>query len=319
MIRELQAKTSGPQRGTSPRDLIGTLISEALLSRATSLARKGEYTAAVNLLKQLVDIDTENARALDLLARIHAQQGRFSEAEVFWKRALEVDPNNELYFAGLKRIAQMRSRPLWAGVLLPMVAAFIAILLISLVAFVVRNQIVHLRELLLTEVARIKTAVESEDKTNVVTSVQSLLQLTIQLDGVSVKTEQGRLAVLFDEGLFLSGARLKPEAKTLLSQLGKQLQPHASNISIRIVGHTDDIPVLRSGVYRDNAALGMARANAVADYISRVTGIPMSVFHLQSAGESQPPYPNDTLTNKLRNRTVVIYISPVENRQGGKP
>lgn len=158
IIRGFQTKDTESQRDATPSGLLGALVSETLLSRAALLARKGEYAAAESLLKQLLCSENESPRALDLLARIHAQQGRFSEAETFWKRALEVEPNNESYLAGLNRIAQMRSRPLWAGALLPMAAAFIAIFVLSLVGFAVRNQIVYLRESLLREVARASSA-----------------------------------------------------------------------------------------------------------------------------------------------------------------
>ncbi|MCR4439152.1 MAG: hypothetical protein QHJ34_09535 [bacterium] len=190
----------------------------------------------------------------DLLARIYAQQGRLSEAEAFWKRVLEIEPNNDCYLAGLKRIAQMQSPPWWAGVLLPMGRALIAILAVFLVGFVVRDQILHLRESLIGDVAWTKSVNEPKDTASIVTNVRSVPQISIQIGGATVKTEQDRLVVLFHEGLFLSGAHLKPEAKTLLSQIGKQLQPYGSSISICVVGHTDDIPVPKGWVYQDNAA-----------------------------------------------------------------
>lgn len=326
MIRGVQTKATEQQRDAMLAGVFGALASEALLSRAASLARKGEYAAAESLLKQLVGSENESPRTLDLLARIHAQQGRFSEAEAFWKRALEVEPNNEFYLAGLNRIAQMRSRPPWASVLLPMAAAFIATLAVCLVGFVVRDQIVHLRESLLREVARANSDIVeviqkrlAKTGAETATSVPSTPQITIQLNGATVKTQHNTLVVLFDEGLFLSRAHLKPEAKTLLSELGKQLQPYGSNISIRVVGHTDDTPVPKGWVYRDNAHLRLVRSVTVANYLSYDAELPLSLFLLQSAGESQPPYPNDTPANRLRNRTVVIHISPVENRKDGKP
>ncbi len=331
ITRRHQIKAKEPQRNTMPTSLLGVLVSDAILCRAASLARKGEYAVAESLLKQLVGSENESSRALDLLARIYAQQGRFSEAETFWKRALELEPNNTLYLAGLNRIAQIQGRPLRASVPLSMVVAFIAILLVCIVGFVVREQIIHLRELLLREVAQanssviesiresnMKTILYLEEKVDRVKTLSMASQLTIQLDGASVKTEQDNLIISFHDGLFLSGAHLKPEVKTLLSQLGEQLRPHASYISIRIVGHTDNLPVTKGWLYRDNAALGMARAVTVANFLSRNAGLPMNIFLLQSAGKSQPPYPNDTSENRLRNRTVVIYISAVENRLGGE-
>lgn len=309
MVVRGQNKASGPPTDATETGVLGALVIQAFLSKAASLARKGEYATAEDLLKQLVGGENENPSALDLLARIHARQGRFSEAEAFWERALQLEPNNESYLAGLKRIARIRSRPLWVGILLPMGAAVFAILVVLFVGFAVRNQIVLLRESLLREVARANTAT--------VGNVPSSPQIAIQLSGATVKSQQNALVVLFDEGLFLSWADLTSEAETLLSELGRQLKPHASNVFIRVVGYTDDIPVPEGWIYRDNEALGMARAVAVAEYLRNNAGLPVSQFLLQSVGESQPPYPNDTSANRLRNRTVVIRIYPAHDAEGG--
>jgi len=317
IFRGVQTKASEPKRDDTSDGVLGALVAQAMLSKAASLARKGKYAAAESLLKQLIGSKNESPDAMDLLARICAQQGRFSEAEAFWRRALEVEPNNETYLAGLKRIAQLRSRPLWLGILAPIGAALFAILVVLLVGFIVREQIVQLRESLLREGAQAKFAAPKNAET--LPSAPSAPNVTIQLSGTTVRTEQNALVVLFDEGLFRYGADLKPEAKALLSKLGNRLRPHATNISIRVVGHTDDLPAPRGWIYRDDIALGMARAVTVAEYLRNNAGLPAGMFLLQSAGESEPPYPNDTPANRLRNRTVVIRIYPVENRQGGRP
>jgi flagellar motor protein MotB len=332
MNRGVQATTTEPSRDPTSTGAFASLVSEALLSRAASLARRGEYAAAESLLGQLPGSGNENPRVLDLLARIQAQQGCFSEAEALWRRALEVEAGNGSYRAGLERIEKMRSRSPWAIFLLPVGAAFIAILTVILVGFLVRNQIVQLRESVLREVAgadsvivgmarerQAKDAAEAEEKVASGTGVPSTQRIEIQLDGATVRTERRDLVVSFDEGLFSSGANLKEDAQSLLSELGTQLQPHRSDISIRVVGHTDDIQVPNGSAYADNARLGLARAVAVADYLSRDAGLPVDQFLLRSAGESEPPYPNDTWANRLRNRTVVLEIVPANDRQGGAP
>jgi flagellar motor protein MotB len=308
MFRGDQTNGSERQRDATPAGLLGALVSQAVLSKAASLARKGKYATAESLLEQLISSEKGSPDAMDLLARMHAQQGQFSEAEAFWQRALELEPNSEPYLAGLKRIERIRSRPLWLGILLPMGAAFFAILIVLLVGFTVRDQIVQLRESLLRKVAEANSGIES--------SIRSSPRIAIDLSSATVKTQENAVVVFFEEGLFLSLADLKPEAGALLSELGKQLQPHTSNISIRVVGHTDDIPVPRSWIYRDNTALGMARAVAVAEFLRNSARLPADLFLLQSAGESKAPYPNDTPANRLRNRTVVIRIHHVEKGQG---
>lgn len=318
MVLRVQKKDTGLHTGATQTGALDALVSQAMLSRAASLARKGEYAMAVGMLKELVGGENENTIALDLLARIHAQQGRFSEAEAFWKRALQLEPGNGSYLAGLKCIAHTRSRPLWTGLLLPIGATIIGVLAVWLVGFAIRVEIAQLHEALLRDVARANSA-PREEMTDAVRGVPRAPQIAIQLSGATVKTQQNALVVLPDEGLFASRAELKPEAKTLLSELGKQLRPHASNFSICVVGYTDDIPVPEGWVYPGNAALGMARAVAVAEYLWNNAGLPAGLFLLQSAEESQAPYLNDTRANRLRNRTAVIRIYPGQDVAGGCP
>jgi Uma2 family endonuclease len=77
-----------------------------VLARATELARAGRYAEAESLLKASIpDLETMPA-ALDLLARIYAQQRRFQDAYTFWTRALQLDATNVAYQAGLARLKE---------------------------------------------------------------------------------------------------------------------------------------------------------------------------------------------------------------------
>jgi type VI secretion system protein ImpK len=319
MVVGMKKKASGPQPDATQTDALDVLVYQAMLSKAASLARYGEYAAAQGLLRELVRGENENPIALDLLARIHAQQGRFSEAQACWKRALQLEPNDESYLAGLRRIAQWRSRPLWAGALLPMSAGVLAILAVLLVGSAVRDQIAQLLASLPKDVAQANSVPHQKGNAETVGSVPSAPQIVIRLSRATVTSQKNELVVSFDEGLFLSRAALKPEAERLLAELGKQLKPHASTILIRVVGFTDDITVPDGWIYRDNAALGMARAVIVAEYLRNNAGLPVSLFLLQSAGDSEAPYPNDTPGNRLRNRTAVLRIYPAQNAQEANP
>jgi len=134
MASGAQSKGNGLQLDSMSTGEISLLVCQALLSKAASLARKGEYVAAAGVLRAFTDKENPHPRALDLLARIHAQQGRFSEAEACWQRALQIEPNHDSYLAGLKRIARMRSRTRLAGLLLSLGSALAAILLVLFVA-----------------------------------------------------------------------------------------------------------------------------------------------------------------------------------------
>jgi len=317
IVRGIQTKLGEPKGDTAPDGVLGALVSQATLAQAASLARTGQYAAAESVLKPLTDGKNERPSALDLLARIYAQQGKFSEAEALWRRALEVEPNNETCLAGLKRIAKIRSRSPWLSVLMPMGAALIAILMVLLVGFSVRREMIGLRESVMRDVAQAKP--EAPVIVETLPRAPSAPNITIRLGGTVVKTEQDAIVVSFDEGLFSSRATLKPNAATILSELGRQMIPHAARISVRVIGYTDDIPMPHNSTYRDNTSLGMARAATVAEYLRNNAGLPPDLFLLQSAGASGAPYPNDTRENRLRDRTVVIHIRAIEDRHGGTP
>lgn len=85
------------------------LLVQLILAQATTLARAGRYADAEQLVTQLLD-EQEVPAALDLHARICAQQGRWREARECWQRALQLDQTNEAYVAGLQRLRKMTSR-----------------------------------------------------------------------------------------------------------------------------------------------------------------------------------------------------------------
>ena len=62
--------------------------SARLFSAAVILARRGRYTEAAKLLQNALDAgECSHAEALDLQARIYAQQGLYWHAESCWHKA----------------------------------------------------------------------------------------------------------------------------------------------------------------------------------------------------------------------------------------
>lgn len=84
------------------------LLVQLILAQATTLARSGRYADAEQLLTQLLD-EREVPAALDLRARIYAQQGQWHEARECWQKALQLDCTNEAYIAALERLRKMIS------------------------------------------------------------------------------------------------------------------------------------------------------------------------------------------------------------------
>ena len=127
--------------------------------------------------------------------------------------------------------------------------------------------------------------------------------------GMVVAAEGSEKVIVFDAGVFASGTKLSREGQAMLSKVGRQLAPHAKNISITVVGCTDNMPVSGKREYKDNQALGLLRAAAALQVLQSSSGIPTAAFKTVSHGAEWSPFPNDTAASRARNRTVVLRIA----------
>lgn len=127
--------------------------------------------------------------------------------------------------------------------------------------------------------------------------------------GMVVTAEGTEKIVVFEEGVFTSGAKLSRQGEAMLSKVGRQLAPHARNISITVVGCTDNLPVSGKKEYKDNQTLGLMRAAAALKVLQSSSGVPSSAFKTVSRGTEWSPFPNDTAASRARNRTVVLRIA----------
>lgn len=278
-----------------------SLLGKALLPKAAELARSGRYLEAECLLQHLIQEGNELHGVYDLLARIRAQQGRLLEAQSYWADAIQLSHSNELYRAALKRIERLQTGPAWISRIRPLLGAG----LIITVILVVTATIPYLGKLKLP----VKTANPELPRQVVIKPPAKLPQITIKVPGVLVNQKDNQLILTFETGLFLYQTELQPEAKKTLDLLAEQLQPYIEKIQVNAEGHTDDIPITNGWVYRDNVSLGLQRAVTVIDYLRLKGNLPAKMFKASSMGELQSLYPNDTLHNQLRNRTVVIRIT----------
>jgi flagellar motor protein MotB len=86
------------------------LTLQFLLAEATELAASGKYAEAEARLIAIKD-GRKNPTVLDLLARIRAQQGRLAEAVELWQMAVQMDPANAEYRAGLAYVEKAARGP----------------------------------------------------------------------------------------------------------------------------------------------------------------------------------------------------------------
>ena len=103
-VADIRTKTLSEQGSSLP------LLEAMTLALASSSARKGRFKEAEELLSPLAMESESPNNALDLLAKVYAQQGKIEEAQHLWQQALRNDPDNRLFQEALQDCKQILSR-----------------------------------------------------------------------------------------------------------------------------------------------------------------------------------------------------------------
>jgi type VI secretion system protein ImpK len=250
-------------------------VGNAVLARAGALAREGRYADAEDLIRSAGPY-SESGEALNLLAKIFAQQGRWQEAAECWTRVLGMTPGHQGAAAGLRRLHSLQARAGRRGaVLLPAlgwaVAVLLAVALARAIAGPMTNSATDPGDVLPRPAAP-----------NPAADADPPLDVRLPVAGVSVTSSGDRTVVSFEGALFDRGTRLTAGARDRLLELGRQLEPYATSVTLSIVGLTDDLPVGAGNRFRDNATLGMARAAVVFDTLREGGSLPSQIFSLEA-------------------------------------
>lgn len=112
--------------------------------------------------------------------------------------------------------------------------------------------------------------------------------------------------------LFASGkADLRPQGRKALDAITSTIKSEYSGKDIMVFGHTDDMPIKKSG-WKDNYELSAQRALTVVRHL-RTRGIPPSRLVACGAGEHRPRVPNTDEATRTRNRRVEIFaVDPIQ-------
>ena len=112
--------------------------------------------------------------------------------------------------------------------------------------------------------------------------------------------------------LFASGsAQLSVEGRHILKRLAKTLKSAPDTAAIRIIGHTDSVPLHKSLKFGfiDNWGLSAARAAAVARRLIRNNGIDAKRIRIEGRAQYDPVVPNTSPANMARNRRVELFVA----------
>ena len=154
------------------------------------------------------------------------------------------------------------------------------------------------------EIGQLKTTYEK---------LVSDLKKQIENQEVTIKTFEEKISVTFvDRILFEFGkAKISPKGRKILGKIGNTLK-NVQGKQIRVVGHTDDVPISPGFHYKfpSNWELSAARAASVVNYLQNEQGLDPA--NLEAVGRSfyEPIASNETSKGRAQNRRVNIIIVP---------
>ncbi len=127
---------------------------------------------------------------------------------------------------------------------------------------------------------------------------------------LQVRQYKDMLTVDVAEQLFFDSGRanLKDTGKAVLKKVGEALKGYEDKV-IRIVGHTDNVPISKSAqkIFPSNWELSVARATTVVRYLQEV-GIPPERMVASGRAEYQPIAENETPEGRKKNRRIEITL-----------
>jgi chemotaxis protein MotB len=113
-------------------------------------------------------------------------------------------------------------------------------------------------------------------------------------------------SVLFDSGK----VKLKSNAERTLGSIYDVLGSEYADKDVLVYGHTDDDPIKKSG-WQDNYQLSSERSLAVVRWLKE-RGVDPGRLVACGVGEHRPRVPNNSSSNKAKNRRVEIFALDAE-------
>ena len=126
---------------------------------------------------------------------------------------------------------------------------------------------------------------------------------------VNVETVEDKVIVTVGAGgAFPSGtANLTTAAKNIIANIAKVNSK--GNSTIKVTGHTDNVPLLFGSQYRDNWDLAAARAASVVQNLEESNKISSNRLIATSKGETQPIANNNSSAGRSKNRRIEIEMN----------
>jgi hypothetical protein len=290
---------------------------QLILGKAQTAAYEGDLDLALSLLESL----PPSVAALDLRARVHAQQGDFSAADSCWIQVLSMESSDPEAKAGREAVAKIiaggRARPLInAGRVAVVAAAVVGTALAGGVVWLasgdpapaaaapvpqhqdsspLQAEVTTLRQRLADLDAQRAAGVSQRQQ-----ALDALAAKFAGVDGVRAERRNDDVRLVFESGVFWTDAEVTKAAKPQLTQIGQRLAEVKA--SVTVVGHA---VAVAGGRTSGGSTVALSRAQVAAGYLATGGKLPLTFFTLATADQSEGPFPD-----AARNRTVTIVLTP---------
>ena len=157
------------------------------------------------------------------------------------------------------------------------------------------------------------TGVDDDDKSAKEASAnQAANELEVALKSeidkglVNVERKDGKIFVTVGSGgAFASGsAELTSQARQIMAKIANKGVGETGTVTVS--GHTDNVPLMFGGNFRDNWDLAAARASSVVQELEKAGNISTDRMKAVSFGESKPVDSNETASGREKNRRIEI-------------
>jgi chemotaxis protein MotB len=150
-----------------------------------------------------------------------------------------------------------------------------------------------------------------EKKSSEYDQLASSLKEEISAGRVELTELRGKMTVkMKDKILFSSGSAAIGKPGLAALQAVADALKNVSGKTIRVEGHTDNVPAMRSK-FASNWELSTARALAVVRFL-QVAGVDPAKLAAAGYGEYQPVAPNDSADGRSQNRRIEIVLAPAD-------
>jgi chemotaxis protein MotB len=150
---------------------------------------------------------------------------------------------------------------------------------------------------------------KNEESASKYDEVVNKLSQEVSAGELQIKQYKNMLSVdVAEQVFFASGsAVMKEEGKKVLSKVGDALNAYPDKI-IRVVGHTDNVPLAKGSKFPSNWELSTARATNVVRFLQDKCKVAPERLIASGRGPYSPVDSNDTPEGRQKNRRIEIML-----------